>query len=121
MTFVKAPLSAVLTDENGYKVDSTNPLPVNPAESGAANYATSHVALNASTPTSLVSVRAARRAVLVTNTDSSITVYVGGAAVSSTTGHTLVAGASLTLPVTGAVYGISASGTPSVAVTEVYD
>jgi len=119
--FTRAPHSTVLTDQNGYTVDTSNPLAVNPAESGAANFSPNQVALNSSTATQLVSVRSSRRGVLITNNDASITVYIGGASVSTSNGHKLVAGASISIPTTAAVYGISASATPSVSVSEVYD
>lgn len=120
-TFVSGPLAACLTDPTGHQISTASPLPVNPAESGAANYTTTQVALNASTATLLKALNSTRRAILVTNNDSSITVYVGVSTVTSSTGHKLAAGASITIPTTAAVYAISASGTPSVSITEVYD
>lgn len=120
-TFVSGPIAAVLTDPTGHQIGSSTPLPVNPAESGAVNYTTAQVALNAATATLLKASNTTRRALLVTNNDAAIVVYVGVAAVTSATGHKLAAGASITIPTTAAVYAISASATPSVSVTEVYD
>ena len=119
--FTRSPISAVLTDENGYKIDSANPLPVNPAESGAANFATSQVSLNSSTATQLCAVRSTRRGVLITNNDASIAIYIGGASVTTATGHYLKAGASISIPTTAAVYAIAASGSPVASVSEIYD
>jgi hypothetical protein len=53
--------------------------------------------------------------------DSSITVYIGDATVTTTTGHPLAAGLSITIPTTAALYAIAASGSPKVAASEVHD
>jgi hypothetical protein len=119
--FTKSPISAVLTDENGFKVDSTNPLPVNPAESGAANFAPTQVTVSSVSATQLVAVRSTRRGVLVTNNDAAIAIFVGGASVTTSTGHKLAAAASISIPTTAAVYAIAASGSPTASVSEVYD
>lgn len=58
-----------------------------------------------STPTQIVAMRC-RNAVTITNTGSA-TVYVGGATVTTATGKSIVAGGSLTLQTTAAVYGIA--------------
>ena len=71
-------------------------------------------ALNSSTATAIAAIRPNRYGALVQNTDSSITVYVGNTGVTSSTGG------SLYLPTFAALYAISASGTPSVTVTEFF-
>jgi len=119
--FTRSPNSSVLTDKDGYVVDTTNPLAVNPAESGAANLGTSQVTVSSSSATSLLAARATRRAALVTNNDSTISIYVGGASVATNTGHKLAAGNSITIPYVGAIYAIAASGSPVVSVSEVFD
>lgn len=64
-----------------------------------------------------------RAAVVLTNTSASVTVYItgggAGAVASASTGHALLPNASVTLPITGAVYGITASGTATVTFLEV--
>ena len=119
--FSNSPLSAVLTDSRGYVFDSTTPLPVNPAEAGAANLTTSQVALNSSTATQLLAANATRRAALVTNNDSAINIFVGKATVTTATGHKLAPGANVSIPYVGAIYAIAASATPTASASEVYD
>jgi hypothetical protein len=119
--FTKGPISAVLTDSRGYVLGTDTPIPVDPAESGAANYATSQVTVSSSSATQLLSVNATRRAALVTNQDASINIFVGASNVTTSTGHRVAPGLSLTLPVTGAIYAKAASGSPTASVTEVYD
>jgi len=77
-------------------------------------------ALNSSTATAIAAIRPNRYGALVQNTDSSITVYVGNTGVTSSTGTPIVAGGSLYFPTFAALYAISASGTPSVTVTEFF-
>lgn len=56
--------------------------------------------------------------VAITNTDASVTVYVGGAAVTASTGFPLLAGGSLSVDLDGgeALYGVTASGSVTVGV-----
>jgi hypothetical protein len=88
---------------------------------GAANWATTQVALNSSTATSIFASRSTRRCALVTNTDAAITIYVGGSGVTASTGQPIAPGLSLTIPTTAAIYAIAASGTPTAAGSEAYD
>ncbi len=87
---------------------------------GAANLATGQVALNISTPTSICAAQPTRRSAIISNTSASAIVWIGGAAVTSTTGQIIPSGASLTIPVTTAIYGI-ASTTETVTFAEAYD
>lgn len=119
-TFTRGPISAVLTDKDGYTLDATNPLPVNPAESGAANFATAQTSV-ANTATQIVAVNTTRRAVVITNPSTTVTVFIGGAAVTTSTGQELLPGNSISIPTTLAVYGIVASSTQTVSSLEVYD
>ena len=121
MSFKNNPVAAVLTDIDGYVISSSSPIPVNPAESGAANLATSQVTLNSSTATLLLAARSTRRAALITNNDSSIVIFFGNAGVTASTGHKLAAGATASVPFVGALYAISASATPTASASEVYD
>jgi hypothetical protein len=59
-----------------------------------------------------------RQGLLITN-PSTVTVFVGGSGVTASTGQELLAGQSLSLPVTSAVYGIVATGTQTVSYLEV--
>jgi len=119
MTFVKSPLASVLTDANGYAVDATNPIAVNPAESGAANFATGQASITGSAG-QIVAARATRRAVAIKNADAANILYVGGASVTTGNGHRIDPKETLTLPVIGAVYGIG-SGSLTATYVEIYD
>lgn len=127
--FIKGPLAAVLTDENGYKIDSTNPIPVtlgsavisvNPAESGGANFVAGQQAL-AVTAVQIAAVRATRRGILISNDDTAINVFVGAAGVTTSNGKKIPPGQAVTLPIIGAIYGVSVSATPTVSFFDIYD
>jgi hypothetical protein len=60
----------------------------------------------------------ARQGLLITN-PSTVTVFVGGSGVTAATGQELLAGQSLSLPVTSAVYGIVSTGTQTVSYLKV--
>ena len=113
-------MSAVLTDSAGYVLGSSNPIPVDPSESGASFFDYQQVSVTNSA-TQLLSANTTRRAALVTNNDASTACFIGDASVTSSTGHKLAAGASLTIPFTGAIYAITASSTITVSASEVYD
>ena len=88
-----------------------------------ANMSTSQNAL--STASEVIGVTDGRRIRLtILNMDSSITVYFGNATgVTSATGFPLKAGAGFTFEGSsagGEIYGIAASGTPSIAIVEEY-
>jgi len=77
----------------------------------------------ATTATQIVAARTGRNAITVTNKTGSQQVYVGPtSAVTATTGQLLPAGvgASITLPYTGALFGIAVSATQTVTVAETY-
>lgn len=115
-----SPLSAVLTDSRGYALSSSTPIPVNPAEAGAANYATAQINVT-NAVTQIVNSRSTRRAVLIINIDATNTVYLGSASATSSTGHALPPGASIVIPITIAIWGITASSTAKVTAIEVFD
>jgi hypothetical protein len=117
--FTKGPLSVVITDKDGYTLDNTTPLPVNPAESGAPNFATGQQAITASAA-QIVAARAIRRAVLITNTHATNNLFVGAAAVTTATGQQVPPSQSISFPTTAAVYGIG-SGNLTATFVEVYD
>lgn len=96
-------------------------VPVSAIEQGAANWATGQVTLSASA-SQIVSSRATRRAIMVTNTDAAIKVYVGTSnAVTTSTGQIVPVGLSVSIPITAAVWAIAASGSPVITYTEVWD
>lgn len=113
------PISAVLTDKDGYVIDSTTPIPVNPAESGAPNFATGQQAITASAA-QIVAARTTRRAVLITNTHATNNLFVGSAAVTTGTGQEIPPSQSLSFPTTAAVYGIG-SGNLTATFVEIWD
>lgn len=117
--FTRNPISAVLTDENGYKVTSATPIPVNPAESGTANFTTGQVAILV-TVVQIAAANATRRAILIKNADATNILYVGSAAVTTATGHKIGAGEAAVLPIVGAIYGIG-SGSLTATYFECYD
>jgi hypothetical protein len=90
-------------------------------EIGGASYATGQVSVTG-TATALVAVRGSRRALLIVQ-HGTTAVYIGGPGVATSTGVLLVGseGSSMSVPTTGAVYGIVASGTQVVSYMEVYD
>ena len=87
---------------------------------GASSFDTAQVALNASTATLILAANSTRRSCLITNTSATINIYVGASGVTASTGQLIAPGNSLSMPVTGAVYGISASSTPTVTAIEAY-
>jgi hypothetical protein len=93
---------------------------VQTTEVGNANWPTSQISIN-TTATSLVSSRAGRQGVVVTNLGTT-PIYLGGSAVTTSNGAFLagIVGASKMIPFTGAVYGIVGVGTQSVSVEEYY-
>ena len=88
---------------------------------GADNIATNQVSVT-SAATAIVATRATRRSVLIIN-HGTTDVYIGGAAVTTSTGILLAGteGAAIGIGTTAAVYGIVASGSQTVSYIEVYD
>ena len=76
------------------------------------------VGTNATLIIGAVKGNASRQSVTIYNT-SGATVFVGASNVTTTTGHGIAAGQSLTLAVTGAVYGVVVSSTSTVSYIEV--
>ncbi len=106
-------------------VSPTNGLPTAPLNPpvGAGGFATSQ----ASVGTTAALIVAARTGVAGTGRICAVlynggaaTVYVGGSGVTTSTGQILLAGASMTISTTAAIYGITASGTNVVGVTETF-
>lgn len=87
---------------------------------GAKNLSSSQVTLSTSAST-LANARPTRTSVLFTNLDSSISVYIGPATVTSGNGQILKAGQSIPYTFTGLIQGIAASGTPTVSVADEYN
>ena len=57
--------------------------------------------------------------VLIVNSSASTTVYIGDSGVTSSTGFPLAGGASVTLPSTASVYGITSSSSATVGFLQV--
>lgn len=109
------------TPANTLGIDSSNRAATYvKAMQGAANIAVSQVATS-TTAATLAIARATRRSLTIKNMDAAITVYVGPATVSSSVGMPLKAGESITVTWVGLVQVISASGTPTVAISDEYD
>lgn len=119
MTYTRHPISAVLTDPEGYTLDSTTPVPVNPAESGSVNFATGQTSITASAA-QIVPARTTRRAINITNTHATAILYVGVSGVLTSNGHAILASQSLSLPTTAAVYGVGSASLTATFV-EVWD
>ncbi|HWR15177.1 MAG TPA: hypothetical protein VN577_10130 [Terriglobales bacterium] len=89
---------------------------------GAANGASGQVSI-ATTATSIVSARATRRSIKITNLGTT-DVYIGfSSGVTTSTGDLLLGskGSFVSFPTSSAVYAIVASGTQSISYSEVYD
>lgn len=70
----------------------------------------------------LLAARTGRSVALITNADSTNPIYIGTTAgVTSSTGHPLKAGLSLSVSYTGALYAISTGGTVVTGASEIYD
>jgi len=85
---------------------------------GSVAIATAQVAV-AVTATLIITTRTGRIAVTLYNQGTQ-TVYIGITGVTTGTGLALTAGASITINTQAAIYGISASGTQTVAFLETY-
>lgn len=72
----------------------------------------------ATTGTTITAANGSRLAIVCTNEDATIAVYVGGADVTSTGGVRVAGGSSITLTATAQVRARSASGTPTVSCIE---
>lgn len=60
-----------------------------------------------------------RSGVLITNPSATVTIYIGTAAVTASTGSILPPLQSLTLPVSSAIYGVVADGSQTISYVEV--
>jgi hypothetical protein len=124
-------ISALAQGPNVNVVNPTaRPVPVNivaggggtvtAVATGAPNQASGQVTAS-TTAATLIAARTTRRSVLVRNLDSTISVYVGPATVTSANGMLLKAGESVPLDTRALIQVIAASGSPVVAFYEVYD
>jgi multisubunit Na+/H+ antiporter MnhB subunit len=87
---------------------------------GAANFQAVQVGL-ATTVASILASRATRRKATFRNTDAAINMAIGLTGISITTGYLLLPGAEVTLETTAQVFGIAASGTPKISISEFWD
>ncbi len=88
---------------------------------GAAHLASTHTTLNSSTATLIVVARPTRRTVVIRNSDTSLSMYVGELGVTSSTGMLVKASESIPYTFVGALYAISASGAPVSYAADEYD
>ena len=95
-------------------------IPVTVQTQGAANIATAQLTTSSSAQ-QMFAARATRRSLVITNIDSTNTVYFGAAAVTSSTGSAILPQTSMTIPTTAAVYVVAGAGTPVVTGAEAYD
>ena len=95
-------------------------IPVSQTLAGAANEANGQVSVT-NAATKIVDIRSTRRSVVIINLSSSVTVYLGPSGVTTSTGLAIPAGQSVSIPFTGAIYGIVASGSLTVSYMEIYD
>jgi len=120
---VRKDTAATLVSADGDRteliVDSAGRLHVN--ASGAGSFATGQVSIGASA-TQIAASRATRRRMTIVN-HGSTAVFVGASGVATNSGLRLIGldGAAVSLVVTGAVYGIVASGSQTVSYIEEYD
>jgi hypothetical protein len=68
--------------------------------------------------TQIIAANATRAGVLVSNPSSTVSVYLGGSGVTTSTGQILSPGNSITLPVSSAIYGVVATSTQTVSYVE---
>jgi hypothetical protein len=87
---------------------------------GAAHQANSQVTASNVAGT-LIAARPTRRSCLIRNMDTSITVYLGAATVTSANGMQLKAGESVVVTAITLLQAIAASGSPVIAVFDEYD
>lgn len=87
---------------------------------GAANMFNGQIAAT-TTPATLVAARATRRSVTIRNINTSISVYVGLATVSSSNGMLLRAGDSISVDYVGLIQVVAGSNSPNVSFLETYD
>jgi hypothetical protein len=88
---------------------------------GAANLATAQVNLNGATQVAIAAARPTRKSVVFQNLDAAITMYVGPTGVTSSTGVPIAAGGGRSFTWAGQFFAVSASGTPTISVSDEYD
>lgn len=102
-------------------IDQTTPGSTNGVtDVGSSNWGVSRASV-ANTATQLIASRAGRQAIVVVNLGTT-PVYLGGSGVTTSNGTLLpgVAGATRSIPFSGAIYGVVTSGSQSVSVEEFY-
>lgn len=102
-------------DDNRFVLVNNTAINVKDVATGFASG--TDVALNNATATQIAASNTARAFITISNLDTAIDVYLGDSGVNNTTerGILLPPRASISIPSTGAIYGIAASGTPSVS------
>jgi len=105
-----------------YRGPSGSQIPASGVQTiGSPSFAPAQISVGTS-PTLIVGATVGRGWLCLTNTSATV-VYLGGPAVTTSTGHALgagAAGAAGCIPYTGALYGVVASGTATVTEAEIY-
>ena len=93
-----------------------------PPSVGANSLTTSQTSVTTSV-TPLLVTRSSRVGVIIVNITGSAAIYIGNSNVTSSNGHFLpgTSGASVYIPITCPIYAVSASGTQTVSVMEIYN
>jgi hypothetical protein len=125
-----APRGVILLDQNGDQVGVlANPVFIEPTGTGVQPVtivsstplvlnATGQVSVGASA-TLIIALNANRAGVIITNPSTTVTVFLGAAGVTISTGQELLPGNSITIPVTSAIYGVVAASTQTVSFMEI--
>lgn len=98
------------------QLDTSNRLIDSPI--GLALQSTNQVSIS-TVATQIIAANASRAGVVITNPGTLLTVYIGNVGVTAANGFPLAPGSSITLPVIGAVYGITSSSIQTVGYLEV--
>jgi len=86
----------------------------------APQIAIAHVTCDDTPIVLLVAARSQRREVILRNITGGADCYIGTSAVATTTGMLLAQGETVTLATTAGVYGVTASGTATIHVLELF-
>ena len=89
-------------------------------EFGAPQIAIAHVTCDDDPIVELVAARPQRREVILRNLTNGADCYIGTSVVATTTGMLLAQGETVTLATTAAVYGVTAAGTATIHVLELF-
>lgn len=116
--FAQTYTGTTVPQQNDVAVDSQRK--INKVLVGSLHLNSAQVA--ASTSAQNIAARDVRRGIVIRNLDASITIYLSGSGlVTSSNGMPLKAGESIAIDTAATIYYIAASGTPTIAYLETYD